>query len=95
MIEMNQKRSFPTLNLYSSPRVSGDRVNNAIVPLLRYMQPVTANNCIQNYEDNFVKPSLCRKLKEKDGLIYMIKNMKKEIPEIGTIKALICVCMYN
>ena len=39
--------------------------------------------------------SFLRKIEAKDGQIYSFKKMGKDRYNIGPIKILICVCMYN
>jgi len=86
---------YPTLNCYSSSRVANQRVNNAKIPLLKYREAIRINDCSKSYDSEFVDPNLLRKFETKDGLIHSIKTMKRELPQIGNIKILICVCMYN
>ena len=72
---------FPAINIYSSPRVTQQKVNNAKVPLLKYREKVSANNRTKNYESDHVDKSLLRKLDQKDGLIFNMKDMKKPVEE--------------
>ena len=67
---------FPTIDIYSSPRVINQKVNNAKVPLLKYRETVTASNRNNSYEGDYVEKGLLRKINERDGLIYNVKNMK-------------------
>lgn len=68
---------YPTLNLYSCPRVSGQKVQNAKIPLLKYREKVAASNCTKNHDSEYVDSGLLRKFQEKDGMIYTLKKMKK------------------
>ena len=52
--DQDQILKFPILNIYSSPRFLKQRVYNAKLPLLKYREPITANNCNLNYENDFV-----------------------------------------
>lgn len=53
--------TYPVLNVYSCPRVSKQRVNNARIPLLKYRDRIYANNCTKSHEADFVEGSLLRK----------------------------------
>lgn len=46
----SQDPVYPSLNLYSSSRVSGQRVNNAKVPLLKYRDRISANNASRTFD---------------------------------------------
>lgn len=39
---------YPSINLYSSPRVLNQRVNNAKLPLLKYREQIKVHNCSRN-----------------------------------------------
>ena len=71
---------YPVLNMYSCPRVSRQRVNNARIPLLKYRERINANNRNKSYENDFVQGNVLRKFEERDGLIYSFKNMAKKEP---------------
>lgn len=73
--------AFPTLNIYSSPRVVNQRVNNSKIPLMKYREAVTANKRSKNYEADIVDKALLRRLEFKDGLIFSLKGMKKPVED--------------
>ena len=52
---------YPVINMYSCPRVSKQRVNNARIPLLKYRERIYANNHSKSYENDFIEASLLRK----------------------------------
>lgn len=75
--------------------MSGQRVNNAKVPLLKYRDTITINNASNRFYGNIVESKYLRKIEAKDGMIHSFKKMSKDRFNIGSIKILICVCMYN
>ena len=70
---------YPSLNVYSSPRVINQKVNNSNAPLLKYKSAVTASNRSNSYESDYVEKGQLRKLNEDDGLIFQIKDMKNNV----------------
>ncbi len=94
-VPQNNDPVYPALNMYSSSRVANQRVNNSKIPLLKYREPIRINDASKSFDAEIVDTNLLRKFETKDGLIHSIKMMKKELPKVGNIKVLICVCMYN
>ncbi len=86
---------YPTINIYSAPRVFQQRIQNDRIPLLRYKEKIYANNCRKSYEQPIPEPSTLSKFKPSDGIIYNLRDIKHKVNDIGPIKILICVCMYN
>ena len=70
---------FPSIDIYSSPRVINQKVNNSNIPLLKYKQLITASNRSNSYEGDYVEKGHLRKINENDGLIFQIKDMKSQV----------------
>lgn len=103
MIEMQERHRhlvYPVLNVYTSPRVSQQKIDHKSIPLCVYTGPIEANNVSKYYDQKVPEVAFLRKIDKADGLIHQFKLMNerpKNYPEekpLG-IKVLICVCMYN
>jgi hypothetical protein len=68
---------YPSITMYSSSRVSNQRVNNSKIPLLKYREAIRINSCSRSYDSEFVDPNLLRKFEAKDGLIHSLKAMRR------------------
>ena len=86
---------YPTINIYSAPRVFQQRIQNDRIPLLKYKEKIYSNNCRKSYESLVPEPQFLSKFQPKDGFIYNMRDIKHRSNDIGPIKILICVCMYN
>lgn len=85
---------YPTISIYSAPRVHQQRVQNDRVPLLKYKEKIYANNCRKSYEQATPDPIHLGKFTQNDGMIFNYRDIRKA-DGLGPIKILICVCMYN
>jgi hypothetical protein len=78
-----------------SPRVNQQRVNKEQIPLCKYAKTITPD--ITVYNDAKIPDRVdLRVFQPQDGMICNFKEISKD-PElkIGSIKILVCICMYN
>ena len=78
-IRTQHNSRFPSIDIYSSPRVINQKVNNANIPLMKYRPAVTASNRNNSYEGDYVEKGLLRRINENDGLIFQVKDMKSNV----------------
>lgn len=89
---------YPSLNVYSSPRVFQQKIDHKSRPLCIYTGPIEANNVSKFFDQRTPEDIYLRKIDKADGLIYQFSQMNVQQPgskETLGIKLLLCVCMYN
>jgi hypothetical protein len=72
MIELREvgRPRYPTLNIYTSPRVSQQRIDHKSIPLCIYTGPIEANNVSKYYDQKNPELIYLRNLEKPDGLLH-------------------------
>lgn len=93
--------TYPSLNVFFSPRVYQQKIDHKSIPMCAYKRAVEATNIAKIFDQQCPDSGDLRELTMKDGLIYQFKQMNKRDENCEKsrtplkIKVLACVCMYN
>lgn len=76
-IEMatSYRPKYPSLNVYTSPRVFQQKIDHTSRPLCIYTGPIEANNVSKYYDQRTPEVSCLRKIDKIDGMVYQFSQM--------------------
>lgn len=69
--------TYPSLNVFFSPRVYQQKIDHKSVPMCAYTRPVEATNIAKIFDQQCPDTKDLRELNMKDGLIYQLKQMNR------------------
>lgn len=69
---------YPSLNVYTSPRVFQQKIDHTSRPLCIYTGPIEANNVSKYYDQRTPEVSNLRKIDKADGMIYQFSQMNSK-----------------
>ena len=79
---------YNSINIYSSPRVFQQKIDNKSRPLCIYTGPIEANNLTKFYDQRTPEDCYLRQIDQTDGLIYQfneMNNRKERNPVTGIV----------
>jgi hypothetical protein len=76
-VDEKDRIRYPSLNVYTSPRVFQQKIDHTSRPLCIYTGPVEANNVSKYHDQRIPDLSYLRKVDKADGLIYQFHQMKE------------------